>query len=456
MTKANITQYSSTPSSNADINDINIAENCPASGLNNAIRELMAHLKNVDTGSQALTALSVAGSVTATTSLKTPLIEFTDGDNALTIADGGNVTANANLTVTGDLIASSLNGGQFGGRRNIANNGAMQVDQRNSGSSYAQINSEYNLDRFRGNSFDGGATTGKFTVQQSSTAPDDFSHSLLVTSSASTADATSNIFNIEQLIEGYNTAHLNFGSSSAKTITLSFYVRSSLTGTFGGALKNSARDRNYPFTYTINSADTFERKTITISGDTSGTWVGSTNGIGLWISFGLGVGSTYSASAGAWGAGDIFSATGATSVIGTSGATWYITGLQLEVGQATPFEHLSFGETLNLCQRYYYRRTNPSTYLNYSIAYGTTDIQGTAFHPVQMRASPTLSFDGVLKASQGNAEIYSSSGFSFSSFSTNDSLGFYTSGAPFSGLTQFRGYMISSDTNDYMEVKAEL
>ena len=103
MAKTNITQYSATPSSNTDINSINIDENCPASGLNNAIRELMAHLKNVDTGSQALTALSVAGSVTATTSLKTPLIEFTDGDNALTIADGGNVTANADLTVTGDI-----------------------------------------------------------------------------------------------------------------------------------------------------------------------------------------------------------------------------------------------------------------------------------------------------------------------------------------------------------------
>ena len=108
MTKANITQYSSTPSSNADINDINIAENCPASGLNNAIRELMAHLKNVDTGSQALTALSVAGSVTATTSLKTPLIEFTDGDNALTIADGGNVTANADLTVSGAFTSQGI------------------------------------------------------------------------------------------------------------------------------------------------------------------------------------------------------------------------------------------------------------------------------------------------------------------------------------------------------------
>ena len=160
--------------------------------------------------------------------------------DGVTLKDGGVGTTSSAVA----LHASSLNGGQFGGRRNIANNGAMQVDQRNSGSSYAQINSEYNLDRFRGNSFDGGATTGKFTVQQSSTAPDDFSHSLLVTSSASTADASSNIFNIEQLIEGYNTAHLNFGSSSAKTITLSFYVRSSLTGTFGGALINRSRDRN--------------------------------------------------------------------------------------------------------------------------------------------------------------------------------------------------------------------
>ena len=260
------------------------------------------------------------------------------------------MTKAAELAKMGEVLTNS----QIGGRRNIVINGAMQVDQRNSGSSYAQINDELSLDRFKGNSFDGGAATGKFTVIQSSTAPDDFSHSLLVTSSAATSDAANNIFNIEQRIEGYNTAHLNFGSSSAQTITLSFYVRSSLTGTFGGALKNSARDRNYPFTYTINSANTFERKTITISGDTTGTWIGSTNGIGLWVSFGLGVGSNYVGSAGAWAAGDKFSASGATSVVGTSGATWYITGLQLEVGsQATPFEHRSFGEELALCQRYF-------------------------------------------------------------------------------------------------------
>ena len=249
----------------------------------------------------------------------------------------------------------------LGPNRNLIINGAMQIRQRHSGS-YSQINSKYSFDRFRGNSFDGGAATGKFTVQQSTTAPDDFAYSLLVTSAAATSDASNNIFNIEQLIEGYNTNQLNYGTSAAKTITLSFFVRSSLTGTFGGALKNNARNRNYPFTYTISSANTFERKEITITGDTTGTWDQVTNGTGLWVSFGLGVGSNYSGSAGAWGAGDYFSATGATSVVGTNGATWYITGVQLEVGSAaTEFEHRSYGEELLLCQRYYQQSYDDNT-----------------------------------------------------------------------------------------------
>jgi len=297
------------------------------------------------------------------------------------------------------------------GRRNLVINGAMTIDQRNGGVSYAQINGAYSLDRFRGNSYDGGAATGKFTVIQSSTAPDDFSHSLLFTSSAATSDAANNIFNIEQLIEGFNTAHINYGSSSAQTITLSFYVRSSLTGTFGGALKNSARDRNYPFTYTINSANTFERKVITISGDTTGTWIGSTNGMGLWVSFGLGVGSNYAGSAGAWAAGDKFSASGATSVVGTSGATWYITGVQLEVGSAaTPFEHRSFGEEIQLCKRYYQKsfrydqapeNAGNTTSINYNghvAGYCGSNNSGVLASGVQlspeMRATPTITTYG--------------------------------------------------------------
>ena len=291
-------------------------------------------------------------------------------------------------------LIGNINAGGGGVNRNLIINGAMAIDQRNSGSSFAQTNGSYNLDRFRGNSYDGGAATGKFTVQQSSTTPDNFAHSLLVTSSAATSDAANNIFNIEQLIEGHNTALLQFGTSSAKTITLSFYVRSSLTGTFGGALKNSARNRNYPFTYTISSANTWEEKSITISGDTSGTWIGATNETGLWVSFGLGVGSNYSGSAGAWGAGDYFSATGATSVVGTNGATWLITGVQLEVGQnPTEFEHEPVERTLAKCQRYFYQWVDgDGQNMGTGGYYNSTLFITSVDFPVTMRAVPTGSF----------------------------------------------------------------
>ena len=299
-------------------------------------------------------------------------------------------------------LIGNINAGGGGVNRNLIINGAMAIDQRNSGSSFAQTNGSYNLDRFRGNSYDGGAATGKFTVQQSSTTPDNFAHSLLVTSSAATSDAANNIFNIEQLIEGHNTALLQFGTSSAKTITLSFYVRSSLTGTFGGALKNSARNRNYPFTYTISSANTWEEKSITISGDTSGTWIGATNETGLWVSFGLGVGSNYSGSAGAWGAGDYFSATGATSVVGTNGATWLITGVQLEVGQnPTEFEHEPIERTLKKCERYFTRINAKGSVASYNcfpfsgFCRSSTLAQFPIHWNQPMRSVPTMSYAGA-------------------------------------------------------------
>jgi hypothetical protein len=322
----------------------------------------------------------------------------------------------------------------------------MQVSQRHGTSVYSQINDGLSLDRFKGNSYDGGIATGKYTVQQSSTAPDDFSHSLLVTSSASTADNANNIFNIEQRIEGYNTAHLNYGSSSAKTITLSFYVRSSLTGTFGGALKNSDRNRAYPFSYTINSADTFERKEITITGDTSGTWVGSTNGMGLWVSFGLGVGSTRSGTAGAWGGGDMFSSTGATSVIGTSGATWYITGVQLEVGsQATPFEHRSFGEELALCQRYYHeqgRIEQGNAYEGFGIgnAYSNVSCRLHYFLPTMMRAIPTFTATGSFGLIGG--AVGSVTGIALADGGGNPSVGLNISA---SSMTAGNAFQLRSD-----------
>jgi len=341
------------------------------------------------------------------------------------------------------------------GRRNLIINGAMQVSQRHGSNVYAQINDGLSLDRFKGNTYDGGIATGKYTVQQSSTAPDDFSHSLLVTSSASTADNANNIFNIEQRIEGYNTAHLNFGSSSAKTITLSFYVRSSLTGTFGGALKNSDRNRAYPFSYTINSANTFERKTITISGDTTGTWVGSTNGMGLWVSFGLGVGSTRSGTSGAWGGGDMFSSTGATSVIGTSGATWFLTGLQVEVGDtATPFEHRSYGEELALCQRYYERWARSG---NLGVTMGHTFSTGNSYGIVNYktkRASPDCtSSTGLWRirvGGVGNNETTTT--LTFANVGLDTARVLYTGNGTSAGAT---GWIVANH-NAYVEFDAEL
>lgn len=258
-------------------------------------------------------------------------------------------------------------------------NGDMTIDQRNSGASVTPTTGTYTLDRYR--AFQNAA--GKFTLQQSSTAPDGFSKSVQITSTSAHTVAAGELFLFMQYIEGYNVADLAYGTSDAQTITISFYVRSSLTGTFGGALLNGAEDRNYPFTYTISSADTWERKTVTIAGDTSGTWL-KTNGLGLQVNFSMGMGSTYTGSAGAWASGAKFSATGATSVVATSGATWNMTGLQVEKNTtATPFEHLQYGQQFALCQRYYQVHDQSVN------AYYNAGIIGFPFNTV-MRASPTL------------------------------------------------------------------
>jgi len=336
-------------------------------------------------------------------------------------------------------------------------NGDMRIEQRNAGASYTQVNAAYNLDRWAGNSYDGGAATSKFSVQQSTTAPAGFSNSLLVTSLAATADSGNDIFNIEQKIEGFNSADLDFGTASAKTITLSFWVRSSLTGTFGGAVKNSARDRAYPFAYTISSANTFEYKTITIAGDTSGTWVRATNGTGLWLSFGLGVSSNRSNTAGAWGGGDLFSSTGATSVVGTSGATFYITGVQLEKGStATDFEYVDYGRQLQMCQRYYFVATANKSNSSYpSLGSGSLQTSNNARiyvkYPVDMRAAPTAAISGSITIS-ANTD-YTSTAFSVAYNGISSSmLGFAVTGATAgNGATAY-----VNGTNNYVDFTAEL
>jgi hypothetical protein len=195
-------------------------------------------------------------------------------------------------------------------------------------------------------------------------------------------------------IEGFNTSDLGFGTASASTVTLSFKVYSSLTGTFGGSLQNGAGNRSYPFSYSVSVANTWTTISITIAGDTSGTWIGATNAVGILVSFGLGMGSTYSTTAGAWAAGNYLSATSATSVVGTNGAIFYITGVQLEKGStATSFDYRPYGTELALCQRYFYIVGGTSgERFGCGPAYSATGaviIGGT--HPMQMRTTPTLS-----------------------------------------------------------------
>jgi hypothetical protein len=280
-------------------------------------------------------------------------------------------------------------GSSNGTMRNRIINGAMTIDQRNSGASVTISSSGYTycVDRFSIYATQG----SKLTAQQnqgSITPPVGFNNYFGVTSSSAYSISSTDIFGIIQSIEGYNIADLNWGSANAKAITLSFWVRSSLTGTFGGSLINSGFTRSYPFTYTISSANTWEQKTITVAGETTGGWaVNNVHGIRVW--FGLGVGTTNSAASGTWANGEYESATGSTSVVGTSGATFYITGVQLEAGStATPFEYRSYGTELQLCQRYYELFGN-----GWPVRGETTNSSCVLFgnFKVEKRASPTIS-----------------------------------------------------------------
>jgi len=256
----------------------------------------------------------------------------------------------------GDRITfsdGSTVGNGWTGFKNRIINGDMSIDQRNAGASVTvSTSTAYTLDRWRVYA----TQNSRFSVQQNAgsvTPPAGFTNYLGVTSLSSYSVLSSDYFNILTRIEGFNSADLGWGTSNAQTITLSFWVRSSLTGTFGGNLTNGGFTRSYPFSYTINTANTWEQKTITIVGDITGTWA-TNNGMGIEVQFGLGVGSASSGTANTWQSGWIAAPTGATSVVGTNGATFYITGVQLEKGStATSFDYLPYGTELALCRRYF-------------------------------------------------------------------------------------------------------
>ena len=327
----------------------------------------------------------------------------TDGTNsiwkaqtALAVANTqvtGLVTASqianvANTQVTGSIEATQVGTtvSQLFGMRNRIINGAMEIDQRRAGASVTPTGDQtYTVDRWGA----GLSASSKYSVQQNAgsvTPPAGFTNYLGITSTSAYSVSASDYFYINQKIEGYNVSDLAYGTASAKTVTLSFWVRSSLTGTFGGGLYNETGNDSYPFSYTISLANTWEQKSITIAGDTANA-LATTNGIGILVAFGLGVGSTYSATAGSWQSGLFVSTTGATSVVGTNGATWYLTGVQLEVGtSATPFERRLYNQEFANCQRYL-----PATYLSAhpGWCYSTTGAIFSAPFSVPSRVYPS-------------------------------------------------------------------
>ena len=288
------------------------------------------------------------------------------------------------------------------GFRNRIINGDMRIDQRNAGASVtpSTLYNTYTLDRWN-TVYSVGS---KFSVQQNAgsvTPPSGFKYYLGVTSLSAYTPGSAEQYTLVQNIEGYNVADLGWGAAGAQTVTLSFWVRSSLTGTFGGVLGNSAANRTYPFTYTISAANTWEQKTVTVAGDTTGTWL-TTNGIGMQVIFSLGAGSTYLGTAGSWSGSTYTGATGQTNVVATNGATFYITGVQLEAGSvASPFERVDYGRELIMCQRYYLKSysvgtapgTNTSTGARSFYATATSgETSGSIVFPVAMRANPTITF----------------------------------------------------------------
>jgi hypothetical protein len=323
--------------------------------------------------------------------------------------------------------------------RNKIINGAMVIDQRNAGASFsvgASGSREYCVDRF------GGARPGSgvaFNLQQVANAPTGFITSLQATVPTGAVPSGTQLSFVGHAVEGANMADLAWGSGGAKDITLSFWVKSSVTGLFPLVLSNNGHVRAYGATYTISAADTWEYKTVTIPGDTSGTWL-TTSGIGVQIAWGLGgAGAARTVSLGWQNTSSPGSSVGViagtVNLVETTGATWQITGVQLEAGTvATPFEHRSFGQELALCMRYY--QTAGLGFIGYWIA--TSAIVAPLEFDIRMRAAPTAS---VLKTdmniSDGTAGRIGSPA-SISNTATNAGNGAQLTVGGFTGATQFR------------------
>jgi hypothetical protein len=387
------------------------------------------------------------------------VIKTDDGVARISVANDGAVSIDGNLAVdtitneAGTGSPSLPNGLTVGGvnypttgplsNRNKIINGAMVIDQRNAGAAVTPTFDAYTVDRWRVLI----NQPSKFSAQQdASVIPAGNAASLKITSLSAYSPVAADYFAVTQNVEGLNANDLDWGKATAKSVTLSFRVYSSLTGTFSGAIQNSAFDYGYVFTYSIASANTWTDVSVTISGPTAGTWL-TNNGVGLRVIFSLGMGSDRTTgTTGSWQAANVWAATGSVNVVGTNGATWQITGVQLEAGTvATPFEHRSFGQELALCQRYFYS-VGGLTFSVFSLgmAFSTTLVGIYVPLPVTMRSTPAVSVNGIRVADGSN--VFAVTSASASTNETSPTLGFFTCTVS-SGLTQFRPYSVQANNN---------
>jgi hypothetical protein len=336
-------------------------------------------------------------------------------------------------TVNTDIVADS-SGGKLAPIssvfRNRIINGAMVIDQRNAGASISAAGGgRYAVDRWRLDC----DNIGTATIQQSSTAPAGFVNSYYFNSTvASSTPSAGNDNSLYQNIEGFNIADLGWGTANAKTVTVSFWVQSSVTGTYGFGLINASVNRSYVGQFTISSANTWTQVSVTVAGDTSGTW-GTTNGTGIRLAINMGGGSNQAGTANAWQAGYKYFATGNVSLVNQV-CSLYLAGVQLEVGSsATGFEYVNYQTSLANCQRYFVKFLGSAAYeyVPYStfIAVNSTQAYGNLSFPQQMRALPSIS-GANLKAT------IESAGYTISSITG--------SGASYGGTWQSELYVVGT------------
>jgi hypothetical protein len=369
-----------------------------------------------------------------------------DGSYASTI----NVASKVNFTGGMQI------GGQdttFAGMRNRIINGAMMIDQRNNGASLTMANAtgKYVVDRFSSYVVSGSAAN--LSGQQVTDAPTGFVNSLKYTVGSAVTITTSDHFSPYQGIEANNISDLNWGTANAQPVTISFWVKSSVTGSFPINILNSGQTIGYGTLYTINQANTWTYVTKTIPGPTTGTWVTSGNNLGVLVFFSLGSGSSYLTTPNTWSSGTLYGTTGQTQLVTNAGATFQITGVQFEKGSvATPFEQRLYGQELALCQRYYFEFNSlDHVYSPFGVGmYRGSNIGDLVYqYPVEMRATPTITTStlGSTNASTlwavVGADITYISDITFVSNRKNGTGSFTTSGT---GYTNRAMYGISGNT----------